>query len=90
MAKNLFKSGAEWKGNAGGRPKGTGLKPLLEAIKRVEKKKKQGFWDRAVEMAWIEPTVMNGILKKLVPDLPAVDDDGNPLPVVHFYIPEKR
>lgn len=52
-----------------GRPPGTGLKPLLEAIERVEKKKKQKFFDRAIEMAWTEPTVMNGVLKKLVPEL---------------------
>jgi hypothetical protein len=60
--------------NPSGRPKGIGLGPLLEAIKRVEKKKKQKFFDRAVEMAWTEPTVMNGILKKLVPDQLEVND----------------
>ena len=63
----VFKKGLS--GNPAGRAKGTGIKPLLEAIKTVEKKKKQKFFERAVEMAWTQPTVMNGILKKLVPDL---------------------
>ena len=77
-------------GNPSGRPKGTGLQPLLDAIKRVEKKKKQNFYDRAVEMAWLEPTVMMGIIKKLVPDQAPVDDKGKALPVLNFYIPERN
>ena len=81
-----FKSGKDWNGNKGGRPKGSSLQPLLDAIKAVEKEKKIDFYMEAVKMALREPTVMNGIIKKLIPDqVEHGGFDGKPLEVKIKY-----
>jgi len=61
-----FKKGES--GNPEGRPVGTGIKPLLEAIRYVEDKKRIRYWEKVVEKSLTNPTIMVAILKKLVPE----------------------
>lgn len=65
-------------GNPNGRPKGTNTKihALEEAIKRVEKKKGKKFLTHAIEQAYEDKTVLVAILKKIAPDLKAVEIAG--------------
>ena len=64
--------------NPKGRPKGSGsqLPQLLEAIKRVEKKLKLDYFEIMVLRSLHEPSVMNAIARKLIPDLKAVEITG--------------
>lgn len=61
-----FKSGQS--GNPAGRPPGTGYKPLLEAIKRVEKEHRIDYWIELVKKSLKCPRIMVAIIKKLIPD----------------------
>jgi len=66
-------------GNPNGRPKGinTKIHALQEAIKLVEKQKgKKKFLIHAVEQAYEDKGVLIAILKKIAPDLKAVEIAG--------------
>ena len=78
---------SRWKkgqsGNPKGMPKGSTsqLPQLLKALKKVEKEKQIDYFKVLVERSLEETSVMNAILRKLVPDLKSVDlslavDDG--------------
>jgi len=62
-------------GNPKGRPPGTGLKPLLEAMEAVEKEKKESLLVNIVRRAYKSDNLANGIMKKLLPDLEHLDAD---------------
>lgn len=63
-------------GNPGGRPKGTGLKPLLEAIREWEKKTGRNYYSLMVEKSVTNPVILVAIMKKLVPDLEQIEHSG--------------
>lgn len=72
-----FKKGQS--GNPKGRKPGTAtkVKALEDAIKIVEKQKgKKKFLIHAVEMAYEDTKVLVAILKKIIPDLKAVEVTG--------------
>lgn len=65
-------------GNPAGRVKGENprVKALLDAIKVVEKRKRKKLLTHAVEQAYKDKTVLVALLKKLIPDLKAVEIAG--------------
>jgi len=68
---NHTKNGRFAKGN-NANPKGnnqfTSLVPLIEALKKAGVKHKEDFWDFVAKRARTSDTVLNAILKKLLPD----------------------
>jgi hypothetical protein len=63
--------------NPKGRPKGSAyMEELREAIKEVEGKKKQKFFVRVMERAWLSDTVLVAVLKKFVPDTMRQEIEG--------------
>jgi len=66
-------------GNPNGRPKGTTRTNLLmDAIAKVEKQKgKKKFLIHAVEQAYTDTRVLVAILKKIIPDLKAIEVTGS-------------
>ena len=76
------KGNPNWKkgvsANPNGRPKGTTRTNLLmDAIAKVEKQKgKKKFLIHAVEQAYTDTKVLVAILKKIIPDLKAVEITG--------------
>lgn len=62
-------------GNAKGRPPGpkSELTKLREAVSRVQLQKGMKLYDHFVEQAWEDNSVLNALLKKLVPDLKQID-----------------
>ena len=65
-------------GNPNGRPKGTTRTNLLmDAIEKVEKQKgRKKFLIHAVEQAYTDSKIMVAILKKIIPDLKAIEVTG--------------
>ncbi len=61
-----FKPGQS--GNPSGKPKVFSLQDLKNAMEKVAAIKKQTLLERAVEMAYKEPSVMIALLKKIIPD----------------------
>lgn len=55
-------------GNPKGSNKYTTIVPLIEALKKAGIKRKEDFWDMVASRAWSNETVLNAILKKLLPD----------------------
>ncbi|MFH1542719.1 MAG: DUF5681 domain-containing protein [bacterium] len=64
-------------GNPEGRPRGTGIKPLLQAIRNVEARKQINYWETVVEQSLNNPSLMIAILKKMVPDYIYQDNDDS-------------
>ena len=71
-----FKPGNDPNRNSTGRPKGTGLKPLLEAIDRWQVKTGRNYYDLMVEKSVSNPTLLAHVMRKLVPDLQEVEHSG--------------
>ena len=64
-------------GNPNGRPQGTTRTNLLmDAIAKVEKRKKKKILLHAIEQAYDDPKIMVAILKKIIPDLKAIEITG--------------
>jgi hypothetical protein len=60
-------------GNPNGRRKGDQRLQLEQALRRMEKKTGKSFWEHVMEKALVEPAVMNALMRKLIPDLNAID-----------------
>lgn len=59
--------------NPAGGKKGEARLDLERAIKRVGKRKGKKFWEHVAEQAYTDNSVLNAILRKLVPDLKSLD-----------------
>lgn len=74
MAKHKFKAGES--GNPGGRPKGTGVGPMLEAIKKYEKANKVKYWDIVIKKSISNPRLMTAVINKLAPNMHELTGEG--------------
>lgn len=77
--------------NPNGRPKGSPNKrpELLNAIKYVQGKKGKKLLVHAIEQAYEDNTVLVAVLRKLIPDLKAVEltgKDGGPVSLTGIEI----
>ena len=65
-------------GNPAGAPKkpNTNLDMLLHAVHRVEAKKGKLLLDHFVEQAYVNPAVLIALMKKIHPDLKAIEMSG--------------
>jgi len=72
-----FKKGYDPNRNYGGRPKGSRNKmssaDLIEAIKKVEEKKRQTFLEAWIEAAWGDPNAMSNLANYILPKLKSVE-----------------
>ena len=60
--------------NPGGRPKGSSIKVLIDAIERFEKKNSVSYWDLVIAKSTKNPVIMNMVIRKCIPDM--VDHEG--------------
>jgi len=72
--KGRFKPG--FTGNPKGNNRFTTIAPLIEALERQGKKRKQGFWDMIAEKAYKSDTILNAVLKKIIPDKKEISGEG--------------
>ena len=67
---------------------------LLEALKKVGKKRDQKFWDVVAEKAFLDKEIMKAIIGKLIPNLQEISGkDGSPLVINYkeiIYEPPKE
>ena len=87
MAKKGYKKGVS--GNPKGRPKGktSQREQLLNAIRYVEGREHKKLLVHAAEKAYEDNTILIAIVKKLVPDLKAIEMTGEGgAPLVHEVI----
>jgi len=67
---------------------------LLEALKKVGKKRDQKFWDVVAEKAFLDKEIMKAIIGKLIPNLQEISGkDGSPLTINYkeiIYEPPKE
>lgn len=74
--------------NPNGRPKGSGSRQAMD--RALAKYGEEKFWDETFLKAKTDSTVRNMLIKKLVADPAPIDDNGKPLPILNFYIPERN
>jgi len=70
-----------WKKGVSANPKGrpketTRTNLLMDAIAKVEKRKKKKFLLHAIEQAYADNKVLIAVLKKIIPDLKAIEITG--------------
>jgi len=80
------------KANPNGRPKGSGyMEQLTAAIKTIEKDKKKKLFDRFVEQAYSNPTIMVALMNKLLANRQHTEIEGlEPLEIIIKRANEKR
>ncbi|MBF0478277.1 MAG: hypothetical protein HQL26_02230 [Candidatus Omnitrophica bacterium] len=64
--KGRFKKGSN--ANPKGNNQFTSIVPMIEALDKVGKQKKEDFWVMVARKAWVSDTVLVHILKKILPD----------------------
>ena len=65
---NPFKSGAEWKGNANGRPKNPEAQELRDALALAKKKMGTSLLENVALRAYKSDPLAIAVLKKILPD----------------------
>jgi len=74
---------AQWSKGTSGNPNGRPRKgkaesdKLREAVKRVAKRRGIDFYEAFAEMALEEPSVMIALMRKLLPDLKAIENTSD-------------
>jgi hypothetical protein len=75
-----FVKGKDWRnsgGNPNGRPKGSknkySLSDLKDSIEKIEKKKGKKLLEHFVQEAYDNPVVLIALMKKVLPDLKAIE-----------------
>jgi hypothetical protein len=73
-------------GNPKGRAKGSGyFDELMEAIRKVETRKKITLCEHFVEQAYKNPKVLAAVMNKLIANKQFVEIDGTIVPDIHIH-----
>jgi len=73
------KPGGQFKKGNPGRPPGIKnftISDLIEAIRKVEEEKKTPLYEKFVNKAYVNPTVLIALIKKLIPDKTHTEIEG--------------